>query len=99
MINRQIGSVTLEYALANYPRVIVCMKLNKLEILTSNTCDGNDVAEVYDKTSREFHLIMNRGDLDKCIAIAKLMTIPLFSSDTELDMLDKASAYINQYFA
>jgi hypothetical protein len=41
---------------------------------------------------------MTRGDYDKCLAIAKLMTIPLFPSDVEQDWFDKAAAHIRQFF-
>ena len=99
MNGRRLRPATLEYALQNYPRVIVWVKLGKFSVSAPRACDGNDVVEMFGKTSPIFHLVMTRGDFDKCVAIAKAMTVPLFPSDVEQDWFDRASAYIRQSFA
>jgi hypothetical protein len=119
---RRMRPATLEYALANYPRVIVGIKLNQFHINAPHACDANDVITVRGKWALAprpgfcgvnvapfrpfyttafagpYHFAMTRGDYDKCLAIAKLMTIPLFPSDVEQDWFDKAAAHIRQFF-
>lgn len=99
MNGRRLRPATLEYALQNYPRVIAYLKLGKLVVYAPRACDGRDVVEVRSKTSSVYHLVMTRGDFDKCVEISKLMTIPLFPSDVEKDWFDRASAHIRNVFA
>lgn len=93
---RRMRNASVEYALANYPRVIVWMKLNKLIILSPKSCEGNDVVEMYGRTSPIYHFVMTRSDFDKCLSIAKKLAIPLFQSDTESDWMNRAAAYIRE---
>lgn len=98
MNGRRLRPATLEYALENYPRIIAYIKLGKLSITAPHSCDGNDVVEMRGVTSPLYRIVMTRGDFDKCISIAKLMTIPLFPSDTEKDWMDRASAHVRNMF-
>ena len=99
MNGRRLRPATLDYALKNYPRVVAGIKLGKFVVSAPRSCEGNDVVEMHDRMSSVYHLVMTRGDFDKCVAIAKQMTIPLFPSDVEQDWFDRASAYIRQSFA
>jgi len=98
MNGRRLRPATLEYALKNYPRVIAWLKLGKFDVSAPRSCDGNDVVEVRGHWKSEYHLAMTRGDYDKCLSIARIMTIPLFASDIEQDWFDRASAHIRQSF-
>ena len=99
MNGRRLRPATLDYALENYPRVVAWIKLGKFDVSAPRACDGNDVVEMRGRGSPVYHLVMVRRDFDKCVAIAKQMTIPLFPSDIEQDWFDRASAYIRQSFA
>ena len=90
---------SLEYALANYPRVIIWIKLGRLDILSDPSCEGRDIVDVRGKGSTIYHEVMLRSDFEKCRSIAKLMTVPLFPSDKEQDWFDRAKAYIKQEFS
>lgn len=99
MGGRRLRPATLDYALENYPRVIAGIKLGRYVVNAPRSCEGNDVVEMHDRTRPVYHFVMMRGDFDKCVSIAKQMTIPLFPSDIEQDWFDRASAYIRQSFA
>lgn len=98
MNGRRMRPATLEYALANYPRVVIWMKLGKLDIFAPPSCEGNDVVEVRGKSQPIYHLVMVREDFEKCRAIAKQMTVPLFASEREQDWFDRARPLIRQAF-
>lgn len=98
MNGRRVRPATLDYALANYPRVIVWMKTGQFLINGEQSCEGRDVVLLQGKDSPIYRLSMLRSDFEKCRSIAKLMTVPLFPSDIERDWFDRAEAYIRQYF-
>lgn len=98
MQGRRVRPATLEYALANYPRIIVGIKLNKLYIDAVDACDARDLVTIWDRKSPVFRYVITRDDFDKCVLIAKQMTIPLFPSDIEQDWFDRAKAHIRNYF-
>jgi hypothetical protein len=98
MHGRRMRPASLEYALVNYPRVIVWMKLGRLLIDGQQSCEGRDIVFMRGTDSPIYRLAMLRSDFEKCKDIAKLMTVPLFPSDIERDWFDRADAYIRQYF-
>jgi hypothetical protein len=95
---RRMRPATLEYALDNYPHIIVWLALGRLVVLAQKSCEGRHIVEVIGKDQPVIHLSMVQSDFDKCKEIAKKMTIPLFMSDTEQDWLNRAKAYIRESF-
>lgn len=96
---RKLRPATLDYALQNYPKVVVGIKLNKYRIDTYNTVEGKEIMNLVCPSSPIYDIVMLRSDFEKCRSIATKMTIPLFPSDILLDWEQRAAAHIRIAFA
>ncbi len=98
MGGRRFRPATLEYALQNYPKIIVGLKLGKLSVDAPRACDGNDIVHIVSKMSPVYTWTITRCDYEKCVSIAKKMSVPLFHSDVEKNWIDMASAHVKEVF-
>lgn len=95
---RRLRPVTLEYALKNFPRMIIDMKQGKLHVEVRGTVRGKEILRVWKPNLRESEQMILRSDFEKCRDIAKKVSIPLFPSDNFSIIEDRIRAHIRVEF-
>lgn len=95
---RRLRPATLEFALQNFPPMIVDLKQGKLKIDVTGTIRGKEVVTVWRPNLIESKLTILRSDFEKCRDIARLVQIPLFISDTRDEIHERIRAHIRIEF-
>lgn len=95
---RRLRPATLEFAIQNFPVLILRLKQNRL-IVTSDDSVGNaSVVVLKGKVAHEQWAIL-RSDFDICKKIAGNTALHIFPGDTDRIILDRIEAHIMVEFA
>jgi hypothetical protein len=94
---RRMRLASHDYAVANFPEMIVQLRMGYLTIDTSNLPETKKIITLYNDQSRIWTIL--KEDFDICKQIAEKISIPLFPTDIYQDYLDRALAFVQVEFA
>ncbi len=91
---RQLRPATREVALASYPLFVLRLKKNALKVSVPDVVEGPRIlrASVPGRPSETW--VMLYSDFEKCKRVASAVSVPLFATDSESDVLARISARI-----
>ncbi len=94
---RQLRPATHDVALASYPLFILRLLQDALSISSPVAVEGPRVlraSSARDRKGRAEIWMMLYSDFEKCKKVAGLISVPLFPTDTEADILARISARV-----
>jgi hypothetical protein len=94
--NRRLRLASYDYAVENFPRLIVQLRLGHLIIDTPNSVEIKQVYRLYNQLMTWTIL---EEDFKICKQIAEKLSIPIFPADTIKDYEDRALAFVKVEFA
>lgn len=83
---RRIRPVTFEYAVANFPKLIVRLKQGRLLLSSQSSREGPETILLYDPKRIENRWFLLKSDFDIVKKISDESVLRLFPSDTEKDI-------------
>jgi len=96
---RQLRPATREVALASYPLFVLRLKKNALRVSVPDAVEGPRIlrASVPGRPSETWTMLYS--DFEKCKKVAALVSVPLFVTESESDILSRIAARIAVEFS
>lgn len=91
---RRIRPATREFAINNYPKLILRLKQNNLIISNDQSVGNANLVKLISKISKFERWHITKTDFDICKTISGEIQLKVFPSDNERTAIDKIKAYV-----
>lgn len=98
-LGRRLRPATEDFAIQNFPRLILRLKQNKLIVTNDQSVGNADLVQLRNPQIRRESWCLLKSDFDICKDIAAKTAFHIFPGDTESVILQRILAHVKVAFA
>jgi len=98
-LGKLVRPASYSHAVSAFPKFILRLKQQKLQILISNNINAKPIVQAHNKTCRSERWLLLKSDFDICKSIALRVKLRLFPSDRLEDAEERIKALVKLEFA